>query len=137
MRLPNWEPEVIAYFEQHRATRFEWGKFDCCTFAAEVVKRATGVDYYNEFSGHYSTEKGAIRALRKYGLNTLENTLSDKVGAAVAPLLLRRGDVALVKNNGLLGRALAVCWSGVLIMPGEYGLVQLPFAYADCGWRID
>lgn len=137
MRLPNWENDVLAYFEQHRMTRFEWGVFDCCSFAADVVKRATGVDYYEAFSGHYTTERGAIRALRKYGHKTLQNTLQHALGDVVAPLQLRRGDLALVKNDGLLGQALAVCWSGGLIMPGEYGLVQLPFPYATCGWRVD
>ncbi len=136
MRLPDWLDSTNSYLETCRAKQFVWGEHDCCLFAAEVAKRITGIDYAQDFRGHYSTEKGALRAIRKYGSGNLPDTVNKYLGEPVPPLLLRRGDAALMEVDGLIGYAIGVCWVGGLVYVGQHGLVSMPLSYAVSGWRV-
>lgn len=136
MRLKNWETELHTYFESCRTTPFKWGEFDCCVFAAKCVEILTGENHYAAFDGRYRTERGSLTALKRYGTGELESTISKSLGEPVAPLLLGRGDIALMQTDGLLNQAVAVCWSGFLIQPGTHGLVHMPMQYAVRGWRV-
>ena len=136
MRLPDWLDSTTRYLEACRDKPFAWGEHDCCLFAADVAKRSTGIDYAQNFRGHYTTERGALRALRRYGEGNLPDTITQYLGDAVPPLLLRRGDVALMKVDGLIGYAVGVCWVGGLVYVGQRGLVSMPLNYAVSGWRV-
>lgn len=136
MRLPDWLDNTSAYLETCRTKQFVWGEHDCCLFAAEVAKRITGIDYARDFRGHYSTERGGLRAIRKYGAGNLPDTITQYLGEPVPPLLLSRGDAALLKVDGLIGHAIGVCWVGGLVYVGQHGLVSMPLNYAVYGWRV-
>ncbi|MBB4620123.1 DUF6950 family protein, partial [Sphingomonas abaci] len=70
-RYPDWEARLAAYLEPLRARPFAWGRHDCSTFAAGAVEAMTGVDPMPEFRGRYSTARGSVRALRRFGAGTL------------------------------------------------------------------
>lgn len=136
MRLANWESSVITYLNECRTTPFAWGAHDCCIFANNVVQRVSGCSLYDKFAGHYTTERGALIALKRYGEGDLVGTITELLGTPIPRLQLRRGDIALVSNDGLLGLAIAVVWAGFLVQPGTHGLVQMPTEYASRGWRV-
>lgn len=113
-RYPDWEARLAAYLETIRLRPFEWGRHDCCTFAAGAVEAMTGIDPMPEFRGHYRTRIGSLRALRKLGAGDLASTLDLKF-ETVAPSLAHRGDI--VMSAGALG----ICLGGFLIAVGSEG----------------
>ena len=106
-KVVDWSPKLNAYINQasHRynETGFVWGEFDCCTFAFDWVKIATGVDPMAAFRGKYSTQRGAAMALRRYGSGTLLKTVKDKFGGACNTAHAMRGDLAWRQHEGCLG----------------------------------
>lgn len=60
---------------------FQWGTFDCCTFAADWIFTNTGWDPMADLRGRYSSEFGALRLIREAG--GLENLLSARMGRCV------------------------------------------------------
>ncbi|BBC72926.1 conserved hypothetical protein [Altererythrobacter sp. B11] len=128
-RLPDWELRLAAYLEPLRLQAFEWGRHDCCTFAAGAVEAMTGIDPMPEFRGHYRTALGSVRALRRYGAGTLVATLDakfERVGAALA----HRGDIVMLHNvaldrrEGLLGICLGASAVAVGVEGEREGLVS-------------
>lgn len=113
-RYPDWEARLAAYLEPLRVRPFEWGRHDCCTFAAGAVEAMTGVDPMPEFRGRYSTAIGSARALRRHGAGELDATL-DRKFAQVAPAMAHRGDV--IMSGGLLG----ICLGPFLVAVGRQG----------------
>ena len=67
MRNKNWPEKLVTYLQENLDTPFKWGTFDCCLFAANAVHAMTGKDFAEPFRGKYTTEKGAAKALIKYG----------------------------------------------------------------------
>lgn len=134
-RLPDWEARLRAYLESVRSEPFAWGRHDCCHFAAGAVKAMTGIDPMIEFRGHYATERGAWRALRRYGAGTLSGTL-DRKFERVRASLAHRGDI--VMTGGVLG----VCAGGFVFVVGaeaeREGLVRLdrPQWTGAIAWRV-
>ncbi|WP_294327034.1 hypothetical protein [uncultured Sphingomonas sp.] len=113
-RFPDWDARLAAYLEPLRARPFEWGRHDCCTFAAGAVEAMTGVDPMPEFRGRYSTAIGSARALRRFGAGDLASTLDGKFEAIPAPLA-QRGDI--VMTGGLLG----IAWGDFAFAVGSEG----------------
>ncbi len=135
MRREDW-PEILS--EQLAAGRqrpFEWGRHDCCLFAADVVAAMTGTDYAAEFRGRYRSAGGAKRALTRYGAGSLETTLTAKLGAPVAPRLARRGDVLLLDTED--GPALGICAGTHGFFAAPEGLARMPVAACRGAWRVD
>lgn len=113
-RYVDWEARLAAYLEPLRLVPFEWGRHDCCTFAAGAVQAMTGFDAMAEFRGRYATRIGSLRALSRFGAGALAPTLDAKfppIGASSA----QRGDV--VMSAGALG----ICMGAALIAVGSVG----------------
>lgn len=134
-RLPDWEARLAAYLEPLRSRPFAWGRHDCCTFAAGAVEAMTGVDPMPEFRGRYSTPRGSVRALRKFGAGDLAETLSAKFEGVAAPLA-QRGDI--VMSSGLLGVNLGPFLVAVGSEGEREGLIRIErAAWADPrAWRV-
>lgn len=81
----------IEFIEGWRSKPFVWGESDCCMFVAEYVKKLTGVDHAVRWRGTYSTEVGALKALKEAG--GMVALLSSALGDAQGPLSACRGDV--------------------------------------------
>ncbi len=134
-RLPDWEARLAAYLEPLRTRPFDWGRHDCCTFAAGAVLAMTGVDAMTEFRGRYRTRIGSLRALTRIGAGTLAATIDAKF-VRVPVTLAQRGD--LVMAGGLMG----VNWGRFLFAVGREGdregLVRIDrAAWADpLAWRV-
>lgn len=113
-RRPDWDARLAAYLEPLRARPFEWGRHDCCTFAAGAVEAMTGVDPMPEFRGRYSTAIGSARALRRFGAGDLASTL-DRKFEGISASLAQRGDI--VMTGGLL----AIAWGDFAFAVGSEG----------------
>lgn len=134
-RLPDWETRLAAYLEPLRLRAFAWGRHDCCTFAAGAVLAMTDVDPIAEFRGRYSTPRGSVRALRKFGAGDLTATLDAKF-ERVPAALAHRGDI--VMSGGLLG----ICLGPFLVAVGaegdREGLIRINRAAwaSPLAWRV-
>lgn len=132
-RVTKWADKLTDFILSRKHTSFEWGKHDCCLFAADAGKVITGVDYAAAYRGRYNTELGAARALKRYGKGTLIDTLNHELGAPAPRLHARRGDVVLVTVDG---RDTAGVLFGDAVVPGEYGLVTVSPLSIRCVWRM-
>jgi hypothetical protein len=130
-RLPDWEERIIRYLEPLHATPFAWGQHDCCTFAAGAVEAMTGVDPMPEFRGHYSTKRGSVCALRRFGAGTLAKTLDTKF-ERVPVNLAHRGD--LVMTSGGLGLLWVLHGSPIVIAVGSEGEREGLIRIARSAW---
>ena len=52
---------IAEYIARSRATPFEWGCCDCCTWPADYVLERRGVDPMADLRGAYATAFGARR----------------------------------------------------------------------------
>ncbi len=134
-RLPDWETRLAAYLEPLRLCAFAWGRHDCCTFSAGAVEAMTGIDPMPEFRGRYTTARGSVRALRRFGAGDLVRTLDGKFEPVAAPLA-QRGDI--VMSSGLLG----ICLGPFLVAVGREGeregliRIERPIWDAPRAWRV-
>ena len=116
--------------EATRSIPFQWGKCDCCLWAADVVLALTGVDHAATFRGSYDSMRGAQRLLKsRGGLVGLLDSISS-LRRAERPL---RGfvAVALVPSPTLgvvLGRK-------TLFKDRDGELVSIPTANTVASWR--
>jgi len=115
-RNERWPIKVNKYIieaqkkMQETPDNFEYGTFDCCTFAAGMVQEATGWDPMEEFRGKYSTVEEYEALMEElHGTKILYKILIKKFGKPVHGSYARHGDIVWFDGN--LG-----------IMLGKYGL---------------
>jgi hypothetical protein len=137
-RHENWPARLGAAIEAARVRGFEWGKNDCCLFAANAIQAMTGIDPAAGFRG-YASARGAAARLKEYGgVAALAATQARRFGwPEVAPAAARRGDVVLVEDAA--GEALGVVdLSGRWVLqPAGGGLAARPLMPAGLrAWRV-
>lgn len=133
VRRDDWEARLHDYIAGLGGATFRWGKLDCALFSAGAVLAMTGVDPAAQYRGHYSTARGSVRALRKWGAGTLPATI-DALFPVIAPAFARRGDLVMV------GDAVGVCFGADALFVGEEngaaGLVRFGRAQWSKAWRV-
>lgn len=110
---------------------FEWGKRDCLTFCANVVRDMTGTDHIAEFR-IYSNAMGAARLLKSLG--GIEAAVSRQLGDPCSINQLRKGDVAMADVGN--GDALGVVCGTTVAFKDKDGVLFLPRNLIKKGWRI-
>jgi len=110
---------------------FEWGKNDCCLFAADAIKAMTDADPAEPLRG-YAGARAAQRLVDEAG--GLEQFVSQFLGEPVSPLMAGVGDVVLLENEGrdLLG----ICNGTNVIGAGERGMAVLGMDLARAAWKV-
>lgn len=132
-RYMDWDKRLAHFLAANRTRPFRWGEWDCCLFAADAVHAITGHDYAAAYRGKYSTELGAVRALKRYGQGSLAATMDALLGNRVAACTAMRGDVVAVDTPS--GDALGVVFNGIwLVQPS--GLCCIPAHQAKLCWRV-
>jgi hypothetical protein len=127
-RYPDWETRLAAYLEPLRDRPFQWGRHDCCTFAAGAVRAMTGKATMAEFRGKYRDEAGAAEALKTTGAGTLISTMNSKF-KRVAPGHAHRGDIVMVDGN------LGISFGEVSLHVGAEGERQGLIRHPRARWR--
>ncbi|WP_399696614.1 DUF6950 family protein [Xenophilus sp.] len=131
MRERDWEQRLAAFVAERRAMPFEWGRNDCCLFAADAVRAMTGDDHAIGLRVHTSAQEAARLVLARGGLRQIA---TDALGESVPPAMATVGDVVLLMNEGR--ELLAVCNGGTAIAPGERGMVALGMDAALAAWKV-
>ena len=134
MRKKDWSEKLVNYLLDNLDTPFEWGTFDCCLFAANAVREMTGKDFAAPFRDKCTTEKGAAKALIKYGQGDIKSTLNAIFGPLKPRLKAGRGDLVLVETD--TGDALGVVASGKIWVATFDGLATIPLERALGCWSV-
>lgn len=133
IRLPDWEARLHDYLADAGDRPFAFGSHDCALHGAAVVLAVTGEDHGAPFRGRYTTARGSVRALRKWGAWTVEATFDAHL-PATAPAFARRGD--LVLSEGMVG----VCIGADALFVGREGerdgLVRIGRAAWTKAWSV-
>ncbi|MFN6976942.1 MAG: DUF6950 family protein [Gemmobacter sp.] len=108
---------------------FVWGQADCCTAACDVFAALTGTDPMAPLRGRYSTERGALRIIRRAGgWHALIDALA--AGAGLARCAPAAGALTLVRTQAGLalgvviesGMIAAKAADGAAILPADHGI---------------
>ena len=113
-----------------RARPFEYGVADCCQFARDLVREATGVDYGREWT--YASEEEAEGIIEQHG--GLEGLVSRYLGEPVGPDDLEVGDLCLVQAPGF--EMLAAKSGQGAYGPSRKGIVMVQSHRIAKGWAI-
>ncbi|WP_412497296.1 DUF6950 family protein [Vibrio fluvialis] len=132
MKHSQWLTRLSQVIAAAQRTPFEWGKHDCCLFAADCALAVAGVDPAADYRGRYSTEIGAKRALNKTH-GSIESAF-DACFKRVVPEFAQRGDIVLLESE--LGKAAGVVWSNGIwsVSPFGTGPVNLKPLIV---WRVE
>lgn len=142
-RIPNWATQSLNTFLLQRASvPFEWGKNDCCMFAADAVKAMTGVDIAIDFRGKYTDQASAMQAIKTIANGT---TVADAAAYCAVkagltelehPLMAQRGDLVIVQDTmGLIAGIVHLNGRHVVVV-GEEGLKRQPITNVKRAWRV-
>jgi len=127
-----WFAALDAYVLERSQAPFAWGVQDCCTFAADWVKTATGIDPMADFRG-ITNPVAAVKALD--GLGGMLAAWDSKHKPHLPGAMAQSGDLALVTlaNNS---KAMAICVGPWLVAPATVGLIWLGCDLAEATWRV-
>ena len=126
---------MIKLFEYLRAaehTPFQWGRHDCCLFAADVVMVLTGNDPAHDLRGTYGNKDEADAVLAVHG--GLAALCDARFGPRVPVKLAQRGCIVLFDTPD--GEALGVLDGPHIVGAGELGTVRYRAARAQIAWRV-
>ena len=125
--------ELDDYLREVRDAPFDWARWNCCTFVAGWVQRATG---RRVMLGLPRTpgRLAAHRLIAELG-GTLRGVWNRWMDAApIAPTLAQVGDiVALAEADA---QAVGVCCGRTVAVLTEAGLAHVPMDRAACAWRL-
>ena len=138
-KLPHWERLLDNYIQTNIDHPFEWGAFDCVSFANGAFKVQYGFDCVQ--ANEYSDAKSALKALKKICKTTDLAESVDQFLTRINPNLIRRGDIALVEGNIIdqidgVGASLGVCIGDNIACVSMSGLVFVSFTQARIAWRV-
>ena len=131
MRKNEWQQDFAAFVKSRWAMPFEWGRNDCCLFAADAVEAMTGVDCAAVYRG-YATALEAQRICDRAG--GISARVTEALGEPVPPLRAAIGDPVLVMNEGR--ELLAICNGTSVLAPGKLGIAVLGMESAIAAWKI-
>lgn len=101
-RLPDWSQRLNAYIRdiQNKDMQFEYGKLDCCLFAAGAVEAVCGIDPMEEFRGTYDDRPSSLATrLEQTGTTSLYRILRRKFGPPAHGAQGQYGDIVFFQGN--------------------------------------
>lgn len=123
--------KLASFLEQNRDRPFDWATWNCCQFAAEWVKEATGIDHQSAFPD-YSTEAEAREVVTDNGgLIALVTAIMKPIHVSQA----RQGDLVLC--NETHASALGICIGVQSAFVGPNGLIYGPTLEGIAAWRVE
>lgn len=119
--------QIADVIDSNLNTEFEYGKWDCCIFAATCVEP----DFVNELLGQYDTQDGAIKKIASMG--GIDAKLQELGWSKIDKKYARTGDLAATKINDNLG----VIQGGEIVLLTLNGMTRKPISRAENVWRKD
>lgn len=99
-RFADWPALLARHILDATDRVFEWGRHDCCVFAADGVRAITGRDPIARARGRYTDEKRAavvVREIGGVGVPEAADVLMREFEAPlVHPVFAQRGDLVLI-----------------------------------------
>lgn len=117
--------------QRHDQDVFDWGRLDCCLFAAEVVDAMTGSQFVNALQRRYADKRSAARFLKDEG--GLESAVTAYLGEPASGRATR-GDVVMF--NTPAGLCLGICVGQQIAAISSAGLLFFPGRMANKRWAI-
>jgi hypothetical protein len=126
--------KIHKYLEKNALRSFEWGVFDCCTFACDIIVICGGEDFAKDVRGKYKTAIGANRIIKKH-FGTLEQAFSSLEEIPLS--FAQRGDFTLFETDD--GPLMAMRWNeGYIGISPEGGLGMIELQYDSIKtWRVN
>lgn len=100
MRIENWEGVLYEYLEASKDLQFQWGKNDCCLWAAKFVDSITGSNIAIDWIGLYGDEDGANLLMLERGFTSCEMVM-ESLAISKPIKMAGRGDIVQHKNGAL------------------------------------
>ncbi len=142
-RTPHWATrELHAFLLARAAMPFAWGTNDCAIFAADAIQAFTGTDIAAPFRGAYTTELGALKAIKTVANGT---TVVDAVAWCAQqhgmvewthPLMARRGDLVIVADTAGPISGIVHLSGRHVVSVGQEGLKRLPVTAILRAWKV-
>ena len=132
MRPEHWPRLLDHYIETSRERAFEWGAFDCVTFAANWRALVTGQDTIAKYRGTYKTERQALELIVSLGFDGLEALATHFFGEPdpMGPKWAGRGDIVFAQD------ALGISLGARGAFLGLSGLEFLPARSFTTVWKV-
>ena len=136
LRLDGWEGRLADVVANAHSQPYRLGQWDCLRFTCSCVHALTGIDFWPEFAGSYTTRLEALRTIASKGKDlgkALTAVLrTDPEGMVHA----RRGDVVLYRNDD--GEHLGVCFGETVGVLSRSGLLYVSILDTHCisVWRV-
>lgn len=111
--------------------KFVFGKSDCYTFTAKLVKQWHGIDHV-KLHAVYKTEKEAQQYMQEFG--GIEALTTGTLGYSCAPEKCVDGDVVSAEVGS--GIALGFVFNGYGLFKGKKKILKLPLRKCRQGWNI-
>ena len=142
-RTDHWATrEFDTYLKSHAHGTFKYGALDCCLMAADAIHSMTGVDIAADFRGKYSTELGALKAIKSItgGTSVLDAIAycASKHGLTEwkSPLLAQRGDLVAIKDGEQTVAGIVHLNGRHAITIGKAGLVRYPLTAVVKAYKV-
>lgn len=121
---------VIHALNSWKKRGFEYGKSDCCIFAAHVLTEITGRDYIARFQ--YSNENDAFALIQKHG--DLSGLVSYALGIKPDDKYID-GDPVMVRLR-IVGDAMGIKLGEHAICLTKNGLTRVHHRHIIEGWSV-
>lgn len=133
MRRPDWLARLRSEVERAAGQPFEWGRQDCCLFAARCVDAmCDGSDYEGDLT--YRDQTSALRFLVEQG--GIEAGVTARFGAPIPWPQAMRGDLVLIETEDGIG-SLGVCLgSNSVFVARDGGIEYRPTKSARACWSV-
>jgi hypothetical protein len=123
-----------AYLTEVQARAFDWAGWNCCTFAAGWVQRATGARLMLGLP-RTPSRLAAHRLIAQIG-GTLRGVWSLWLRREpIEPALAQVGDIVGLSDED--AQAIGVCCGRTAAVLTEAGLCHVPMERAACAWRVE
>ena len=120
-RLDGWRSRLADELARQRHDPFAWGDHDCATgFAARIIEAITGEDLAAEFRGKYRSPVGALRLLKRAGVDSLGDFAALHL-PEVEPAFARVGDIGIVPSDNAVKQGFCMIDASNLLVLTEAG----------------
>lgn len=134
-RVPDWVNALFAAVANHEAQAFERGVSDCWCMALDVAKAITGSDPFAD-KRRYTTERGALRMIKAYGVSNLSDGLATRLPETPV-MTARRGDIAAFDEVMAVGVVMGdMVLTKSPLVNAENGMLARPLISAHRAFRI-
>lgn len=135
-RVASWEAALSSYIQDGLTAKFEWGRCDCCLWAAAWVERCCGWHPAKDLVGRYSSSTGARRIIQREG--GFVPMLNRRLGRQPiqTPFMAKRGDIAAVPGVAGIAHAVGIVLGPKVALLTPQGLHRAPIHTATHTWRV-